>query len=42
MNTSTATPDSYYERIDEHRYKPTPHAGGAWSPDEQHFSPLGV
>lgn len=41
MNTSTATPDSYYERIDEHRYKPTPHAGGAWSPDEQHFSPLG-
>ncbi|WP_431988291.1 thioesterase family protein [Streptomyces parvulus] len=41
MNTSTATPDSYYERIDEHRYKPTPHAGGAWSTDEQHFSPLG-
>ncbi|EHN78354.1 hypothetical protein SMCF_2104 [Streptomyces coelicoflavus ZG0656] len=41
MNTSTATPDSYYERIDEHRYKPTPHAGGAWSRDEQHFSPLG-
>ncbi|WP_395574724.1 thioesterase family protein [Streptomyces sp. BK79] len=41
MNTSTATPDSYYERIDEHRYKPTPHAGGAWSEDEQHFSPLG-
>ncbi|MGW4551856.1 thioesterase family protein [Streptomyces violaceorubidus] len=40
MNTSTATPDSYYERIDEHRYKPTPHAGGAWSADEQHFSPL--
>ncbi|MHC8420240.1 thioesterase family protein [Streptomyces sp. NB004] len=41
MNTSTATPDSYYERIDEHRYKPTPHAGGAWSTAEQHFSPLG-
>ncbi|AXL86969.1 thioesterase [Streptomyces sp. CB09001] len=41
MNTSTATPDSYYERIDEHRYKPTRHAGGAWSSDEQHFSPLG-
>ncbi|MEU4052098.1 thioesterase family protein [Streptomyces olivaceus] len=41
MNTSTATPDSYYERIDEHRYKPTSHAGGAWSADEQHFSPLG-
>ncbi|MWA15527.1 thioesterase family protein [Streptomyces sp. BA2] len=36
MNTG-----SYYEPIDEHRYKPTPHAGGAWSTDEQHFSPLG-
>ncbi|WP_188114012.1 thioesterase family protein [Streptomyces apricus] len=32
---------SYYERIDEHRYKATSHAGGAWDPDEQHFSPLG-
>jgi hypothetical protein len=32
---------SYYEPIDEHRYKPTPHAGGAWDTDEQHFSPLG-
>lgn len=31
---------SYFERIDHHRYKPTPHAGGAWDPDEQHFSPL--
>lgn len=36
MNTG-----SYYERIDEHRFKPTPHASGAWGPDEQHFSPLG-
>ncbi|MFE6163601.1 thioesterase family protein [Streptomyces sp. NPDC056486] len=36
MNTG-----SYYEPIDEHRYKPTPHAGGAWDTDEQHFSPLG-
>lgn len=35
MNT-----DSYYAPIDEHRYKPTSHAGGAWDPDEQHFSPL--
>ena len=34
-------PESYYERIDEHRYRPTAHAGGAWDPDEQHFSPLG-
>ncbi|GGY80327.1 thioesterase family protein [Streptomyces nitrosporeus] len=32
---------SYYERVDEHRYRPTPHAGGAWDPGEQHFSPLG-
>ncbi|MEU5951249.1 thioesterase family protein [Streptomyces sp. NPDC047525] len=36
MNTG-----SYYEPTDEHRYKPTPHAGGAWATDEQHFSPLG-
>ncbi|MGW0904430.1 thioesterase family protein [Streptomyces sp. NPDC002853] len=36
MNTG-----SYYEPIDEHRYKPTVHAGGAWDTDEQHFSPLG-
>ncbi|MFF0794753.1 thioesterase family protein [Streptomyces spiralis] len=32
---------SYYTRIDASRYKPTAHAGGAWDPDEQHFSPLG-
>jgi len=32
---------SYYEPIDEHRYKPTSHASGAWHADEQHFSPLG-
>mgnify|MGYP001210664788 CR=1 FL=1 len=32
---------SYYQRIDDRRYKPTPHTGGAWNPDEQHFSPLG-
>jgi acyl-CoA thioesterase len=35
------TSASYYEPMDEHRYKPTAHAGGAWSTDEQHFSPLG-
>lgn len=35
------TTDSYFEAIDDHRYKPTRHAGGAWDPDEQHFSPLG-
>ncbi|MEY9930273.1 hypothetical protein ABH926_004918 [Catenulispora sp. GP43] len=32
---------SYYEPAGENRYKPTTHAGGAWDPDEQHFSPLG-
>jgi hypothetical protein len=32
---------SYFERIDTHRYKSTPHAGGAWDVDEMHFSPLG-
>ncbi|MGW7618696.1 thioesterase family protein [Streptomyces antimycoticus] len=38
---SPLTTDSYYEPIDEHRYKPTAHVSGAWSTDEQHFSPLG-
>ncbi|OLT45356.1 thioesterase [Saccharomonospora sp. CUA-673] len=33
--------ESYYQRIDEARYKPTPHTSGAWNPAEQHFSPLG-
>ncbi|MEU2385335.1 thioesterase family protein [Streptomyces sp. NPDC012461] len=32
---------SYYQPIDEHRYKPTAHASGAWDTDELHFSPLG-
>ncbi|MFD9812587.1 thioesterase family protein [Streptomyces sp. NPDC059080] len=32
--------ESYYERTDERHYKPTPHAQGAWSPDEQHFGPV--
>ncbi|MFF0157918.1 thioesterase family protein [Streptomyces sp. NPDC005263] len=42
MNTGTQPASgSYYERVDEHHYKPTVHAGGAWDPDEQHFSPLG-
>ncbi|KUN09765.1 thioesterase [Streptomyces yokosukanensis] len=31
---------SYFERIDRQRFKPTPHASGAWAPDEMHFSPL--
>ncbi|MFJ3309297.1 thioesterase family protein [Streptomyces sp. NPDC086549] len=41
MSLSTAPRGSYFEPIDDHRYKPTPHASGAWAPDEQHFSPLG-
>ncbi|MFJ4912424.1 MULTISPECIES: thioesterase family protein [unclassified Streptomyces] len=32
---------SYYERTEDHRFKPTAHASGAWSTDEVHFSPLG-
>ncbi|MFI2642287.1 thioesterase family protein [Streptomyces sp. NPDC018610] len=41
MNTGRAVPDSYYVRIDEHRFKPTAHASGAWDENELHFSPLG-
>ncbi|MFE1424198.1 MULTISPECIES: thioesterase family protein [Streptomyces] len=41
MSTSSTPRGSYFEPIDDHRYKPTAHAGGAWDPDEQHFSPLG-
>ncbi|MDG9718991.1 thioesterase family protein [Streptomyces sp. DH24] len=41
MSSSAQAPDSYFERIDEHRFKPTVHAGGAWDTDEMHFSPLG-
>ncbi|MGW8363572.1 thioesterase family protein [Streptomyces wedmorensis] len=40
MNTGATARESYYERTGEHRFKPTAHAGGAWSTDEQHFSPL--
>ncbi|MFG3255757.1 thioesterase family protein [Streptomyces sp. NPDC048172] len=41
MTTGTPSQGSYYERTGEHTFKPTPHASGAWSDDEQHFSPLG-
>ncbi|MER8237469.1 thioesterase family protein [Streptomyces sp. NPDC094049] len=40
MTTGALAPASYYERTGEHHFKPTAHAGGAWSADEQHFSPL--
>jgi hypothetical protein len=38
---SNAGYGSYYEPAGENLYKPTEHAGGAWDPAEQHFSPLG-
>ncbi|MFG3294173.1 thioesterase family protein [Streptomyces sp. NPDC048179] len=41
MPNSTGSRGGYFEAIDERRYKPTVHAGGAWDVDEQHFSPLG-
>lgn len=31
---------SYFVRLDEHRYRPTPLTGGAWSTAEQHISPV--
>ncbi len=33
--------NSYFERLDDGRYRPTVHTGGAWNADEIHFSPLG-
>ncbi|MFF7985339.1 thioesterase family protein [Streptomyces sp. NPDC007901] len=41
MPNSTGPRGGYFEAIDERRYKPTVHAGGAWDVNEQHFSPLG-
>lgn len=41
MSAPAAPRESYFEAIDDHRYKPTAHASGAWDPNEQHFSPLG-
>ena len=38
---SSSPGGSYFERIDDHRYRPTVHTGGGWDPDELHFSPLG-
>lgn len=32
---------AYFERLDDDRYRPTVHAGGAWNAAEIHFSPLG-
>ena len=30
---------SYFRRLDERRFGPTPHVGGAWATDEQHVAP---
>jgi hypothetical protein len=30
----------YYTRLDDARFAPTGHAGGAWRDDEQHFAPV--
>lgn len=38
---STEGRPAYFERIADGRFVPTVHAGGAWSDDEQHFSPVG-
>jgi hypothetical protein len=31
---------AYFRRLDESRFQPTEHAGGAWADDELHLSPL--
>jgi len=33
-------PAGYFERIGPSRYRPTPHAGGAWTDDELHMAPV--
>ena len=35
-----ARPDSFFVRLDEGRFRPTVHTGGAWTVDEQHISPM--
>lgn len=32
--------ESYFARVGEHRFQPTSHTAGAWTPTEQHFSPI--
>ena len=33
-------PPSYYQRLDEHRFRPTARTEGAWQPGEQHMAPV--
>jgi hypothetical protein len=35
------TPAAYFIRLAEGRVLATEHTGGAWTPAEQHFSPMG-
>ncbi|WP_211900623.1 thioesterase family protein [Saccharopolyspora erythraea] len=41
MTDLTTGAPGYFERVGPNRYRPTVHAVGAWSIEEQHFSPLG-
>ena len=36
----TVTADSYFTRLDEHRFTPSEATGGAWNTAEQHISPM--
>ena len=36
----TATAQSYFTRIDDHRFLPTEHSVGAWREDELHLAPV--
>ncbi|WP_280180928.1 thioesterase family protein [Nocardia farcinica] len=38
--TETTEPDHFFRRTGAHRFVPTARTGGAWSADEQHFSPI--
>ncbi|MFJ5266097.1 thioesterase family protein [Streptomyces sp. NPDC088387] len=40
MTPTTVSGECYYQRMGEHLYKPTAHAGGAWNAGEHHFGPL--
>lgn len=40
MTPQSVSPAVYYEQIDEHLYRSTDHAQGAWAADQQHMSPV--
>src|SRR5699024_9642958 len=35
------TPTSYFSSLGSNKYRPTTLTGGAWTPSEQHISPMG-